>query len=96
MTTKTITLDSPIKRGDQTIESITLRKPTAGELRGVPLMSLMQMDVAALTTVLPRITEPTLTTADVSGMDPADLVQCGVEVAGFLVPKAQLAAFQTE
>lgn len=93
-TNKTITLDQPIKRGEQTITEITLRKPTAGELRGVPMMQLMQIDVAALAIVLPRITTPTLTTADVNGMDPADLMQAGLEVCTFLVPKAQLAASQ--
>lgn len=46
------------------------------------------MDVAALTKVLPRITDPALTEADVRDMDPADLVQLGGVVAGFLLPKS--------
>ena len=29
-----VTLDQPIKRGAQSIESLTLRKPSSGELRG--------------------------------------------------------------
>lgn len=81
--TATITLDTPITRGEQTIGTITVRKPGAGELRGVSLMDLMRMDVTALHTVLPRITTPTLTTADVSRLDPADLTQLAVEVTGF-------------
>lgn len=88
MTTKEITLDTPIKRGEQTIEKLTLRKPTAGELRGVKLFDLMQMDVTALIAVLPRITEPALTQPDAQNMDPADLMQCGIEVAGFLAPNS--------
>lgn len=87
-TTATVQLDTPIKRGEQVIESLELRKPVAGELRGVSLTMLLQMDVDALCTVLPRITTPTLTTADVRSMDPADLVQVGGEVAGFLLQKA--------
>lgn len=93
-TTKTIKLDQPIKRGEQEITEITLRKPTAGELRGVPLLQLMQIDVAALATVLPRITNPTLTVQDVNAMDSADLMQAGLEVCSFLVPKAQMESFQ--
>lgn len=85
-----ITLDTPIKRGDQTIDSIELRKPNAGELRGLNLTDLLQMDVAALQKVLPRISSPSLTEADVAGMDPADLMQCGSKVAGFLLPKGTL------
>ncbi|MDO3616496.1 phage tail assembly protein [Ralstonia pseudosolanacearum] len=87
--TATVTLDTPITRGEQTISVITVRKPGAGELRGVSLMDLMRMDVTALHTVLPRITTPTLTTADVSKLDPADLTQLAVEVTGFLLTKAQ-------
>lgn len=83
-----ITLDEPLKRGDQTITAITLRKPAAGELRGIALTDLLQLDVMALQKVLPRISSPTLTEQDVMKMDPADLVQLGGAVAGFLLPKA--------
>ncbi|GGY03713.1 phage tail assembly protein [Paludibacterium paludis] len=82
-----ITLDEPITRGDQKISAVTLRKPGAGELRGVSLIDLMQMDVASLIKVVPRISTPTLTEQEVSRLDPADLVQLGTEVSGFLLPK---------
>ena len=88
MSTPTITLDTPIQRGTQTIEAVTLRKPAAGELRGCNLTDLLQMDVAARQHGLQRITTPALTKVDVAGMDPADLLQLGTEVAGFLLPKA--------
>lgn len=92
-----IILDTPIKRGDQTISAISLRKPSSGELRGLNLTDLLQMDVAALQRVLPRISSPSLTEADVAGMDPADLMQCGSKVAGFLLPKGTLPTeFQAE
>jgi hypothetical protein len=83
-----IQLDSPIIRGEQKIDSITLRKPASGELRGTSLADLLQMDVAALQTVLPRITSPALTPHDVAMLDPADLVQLAGGVVSFLLPKA--------
>lgn len=86
----TITLDTPITRGASEITAITLRKPRAGELRGVTLTDLLQMDVTALQTVVPRISSPTLTKADMANLDPADLVQIGSVVAGFLLTKAVL------
>lgn len=46
------------------------------------------MDVQALSKVLPRITSPSLTTQEVSAMDPADLLACGVAVSGFLLQKS--------
>ncbi|GGE50511.1 hypothetical protein GCM10007421_26040 [Halopseudomonas oceani] len=82
-----IELDEPIKRGNSDITSITLRKPVSGELRGVNLMELAQMDVQALRKVLPRISTPSLTDVEVGRMDPADLMQCGVAVASFLLTK---------
>ncbi len=83
-----VALDAPIVRGEHSIDSVTLRKPMAGELRGVSLIELMQMDVTALRKVLPRITTPALTDVEIGRMDPADLVQCGVAVAGFLLQKS--------
>jgi len=87
-TSKTITLDTPIKRGDQSITSVTLRKPSSGELRGLNLTDLLQMDVNSLKKVLPRITSPILTEQDIDSLDPADLVDLGSSVALFLVKKA--------
>lgn len=85
----TVTLDYPIQRGEQVISAVKLRKPNAGELRGIKLADLLQIDVSAMAALLPRITEPTLTTADVNKLDPADLVAIGTLAAGFFVPKAQ-------
>ena len=85
---KPITLDHPIKRGETEITSVDLRKPSSGELRGLNLTDLLQMDVAALQRVLPRISTPTLTESEVAALDPADLFQLGTMVAGFLLPKA--------
>ncbi|MBH3422863.1 phage tail assembly protein [Pseudomonas gessardii] len=84
----TVVLDSPIRRGVTTIDSITLRKPSSGELRGVSLVELLQMDVASLIKVVPRISSPTLTAIEVSGMDPADLLALSSKISGFLLQKS--------
>lgn len=85
--TETVTLDTPLTRGKQTVTEITLRKPLSGALRGLSLVDIMQMDVSALSKLLPRITEPALTEAEIRTMDPADLVQLGTTVATFLLSK---------
>ena len=82
-----IELDSSIQRGEQTIDSLTLRKPTAGELRGVNLSDVLQLQTDALIKLIPRLSSPSLTEHEVRQMDPADLVQCGGEIAGFLLTK---------
>lgn len=87
-TPNTIVLDQPIKRGETEITAVELRRPAAGELRGLNLTDLLQMDVVALQRVLPRVSTPALTEAEVAALDPADLLQLGATVAGFLLPKA--------
>jgi hypothetical protein len=93
-TTATITLEEPIQRGMTTIAEVVVRKPKSGELRGTQLVNLLHMDVAALEIVLPRITQPNLTKAEVANLDPADLTQFGVEVSGFLLTRASREGFQ--
>ncbi|MDP2431785.1 MAG: phage tail assembly protein [Pseudomonadota bacterium] len=83
-----IALKTPIKRGETAIDAVELRKPTAGELRGVSLVELLQMDVGAISKVLPRITMPALIPEEIAGMDPADLLAMGATISGFLLPTA--------
>ncbi|MRR50803.1 MAG: phage tail assembly protein [Rhodocyclaceae bacterium] len=96
MNKTTITLEEPIQRGETTIASVELRRPKAGELRGVNLTDLLQMDVSAIIKVVPRISTPMLTDADVANLDPADLTQMGSAVASFLLPKAELALAEAQ
>jgi hypothetical protein len=86
---RTVTLDTPIQRGEQTIDTLQLRKPRSGELRGLSLVDLGQLKVDALTRLLPRITIPNLTEAEVANMEPADLLACGAEIGSFLLQKSQ-------
>lgn len=90
---KPVTLETPIKRGDQEIAAILVRKPQGGELRGVSLVNLLNMDYGALEIVLPRITSPALTKQEVIAMDPADLVQLATEVSGFLLTRQAKESF---
>ena len=90
---RVVELDEPIQRGEQSIASITIRKPDAGALRGVSLVALGQIDVIALQTVLPRVSTPMLTALEVSRLDPADLMSLGAAIASFLLTKADRAKF---
>lgn len=92
----TVHLDSPISRAGGDITAINLRKPTAGELRGLNLIDLMQMNTDALQKLLPRITIPALTEAEMQKMDIGDFASCGLKVAGFLAATLQAQESQTE
>lgn len=90
--TRTFTLDDPIKiDGEEMLAAgttITVRKPGSGELRGLALNSLLQLDVASLETLAPRITMPILHKPLAAAMAPNDMLQFGTEVIDFLLPKA--------
>lgn len=84
-----VPLDTPIVRGDLTIETLQLRKPGSGELRGLSLVELGQLKVDALIKILPRITIPPITDAEAANLDPADLLACGAEIGSFLLQKSK-------
>lgn len=90
-----VILDNPIKRGEdgEEIKEIGLRKPNAGELRGLAMADLARLDVNAMLKLLPRITVPTLHQAEVNNMQTEDLFACCTEIGGFLLTKADMQGF---
>lgn len=89
----TITLDRPIKRGEsQLIESIMVREPGPGELRGLDIQDLMTGDINALLAVVPRVTVPPLITEEVERMKLSDLVQVTGALRGFMMSEEEQAA----
>lgn len=85
--TVTVELDTAITRDGEKIEKVTMRKPMSGELRGLSLAEVLNLDVDSITKLVPRISNPTLSEQEVRNMDPADLTECGKEIAGFLLQK---------
>ncbi|EHC9773885.1 phage tail assembly protein [Salmonella enterica subsp. diarizonae serovar 50:z:-] len=94
-TEKTVQLDTPVMRGKTQITEIVLRKPQSGALRGTRLQAIMDMDVGAMMTVIPRISTPTLTAQEMAELDPADFTALSVEVVTFLLKKSVLAGLPT-
>ncbi len=83
-----VILDAPIKRGDQEIDRLRVRKPQSGELRGLSLRALLEQDVDQVRQVLPRVAMPSITAHEVDGLDPADLLALGAELSLFFLQKA--------
>lgn len=84
---KTVTLSNPIKRGDKgkAIESVDVRKPMGGDLRGLSLLQIAQSDVDSLSQLLPRVTSPVVHKHDIAQMEAADLMEFGLAVSGFFM-----------
>ncbi|MDG9884098.1 phage tail assembly protein [Pseudomonas sp. GD04058] len=78
---KTVTLTRPLKRGDQEITEVTLREPSAGELRGLEMFDVIRMGVNAHRTLVPRISN--ITANEFDALAPRDLLSVNTEVVGF-------------
>jgi len=94
VTAQVVKLDAPVVRGNATVNEVTVRKPQSGALRGTRLQALMEMDVDSMMVVIPRVTSPALTKAELLTMEPGDLINLSVEVVNFLLPKSVRSDFQ--
>lgn len=79
-----VELISPIIIGENEIKTVNLRKPKAGEMRGLKTMDLLQMDINAHCTLVPRIC-PDITTAVFNDLDPENLTAIQGAVVNFFV-----------
>lgn len=89
-----ITLAKPIQRGNETITSVSLRKPDVGTLRGMKLMELMSGDFRAHCILLPRITMPSLLPDEIEALDVADLTALMTATMGFFMSAAEMETIQ--
>ena len=87
----TITMETPIDRGDAKLTSFQLRRPLGGDLRGISGVTLGQMDYEAVRKLIPRISVPTVLDIELDRFDAADITQIHVALTDFLFTKAMLA-----
>lgn len=72
----------------KTLKRVDLRRPQAGELRGLQLTLILQMDVNAMFSLLPRITTPRLDQVALEKLTAEDLTALSAEVCGFFTGSA--------
>ncbi|MFZ5705723.1 MAG: phage tail assembly protein [Pseudomonadota bacterium] len=92
---KTIELEEELTIGDQKIASLQIRRPRAGELRGLSLGALGQMNTDELLKLLPRITIPTIPAPILAELSSADLIEIAEMVTDFLLTKRKKATLPT-
>ncbi|MDB6374521.1 phage tail assembly protein [Photorhabdus bodei] len=96
---KTITLSEPLERhnGEKITEVIiTDTMKQVGALRGLKLYDVMTSDVNSLITLLPRVTQPRLTEAEINSMGIQDFTQLASGVADFLAPSSEVDTTQAQ
>ncbi|TAJ72997.1 MAG: phage tail assembly protein [Sphingobium sp.] len=92
---ETVTLATPIQRGETTIEKLTLRKPKGGELRGLSLQDILTSDVSAILTLIPRISDPILIREEAEQLEANDLAEIGGVIRGFFMTPAEKRAIES-
>ncbi len=86
---KNVRLKRPVDIDGKPVCEIAVREPTAGELRGLAVSAIMSMEVSAMIRLLPRITMPPLSEAQVAAMRPGDFGQLAGTAAGFFFDVAE-------
>lgn len=81
--TKPVTLTKPLHYGDGTLTELTFRRPVAGDLRGLKLGGLSDMDVDLVCKIATRTSIQTVTEAHLHTLDPADFLKVAAEIIGF-------------
>lgn len=85
-TTQTITLNTPITRGDTTISELTIACPKTGSLRGLALADVVKMETDAMIKLIPRLTTPAIAEHEVADLSVDDYVNVATAVIGFFAP----------
>lgn len=81
----TVTLHEPIEVGGKEYGEITLRKPLAGNLRGLSLTHLQVGDLGQLLKLIAHLSELPITA--IERLSLADITALNNVVTGFLYPK---------
>ncbi|MDE9588329.1 phage tail assembly protein [Xenorhabdus bovienii] len=86
---KTVIFSEPLKLANgSTITEVEITETMrqVGALRGLKLFDVMTSDVNSLITLLPRVTYPRLSEADVATMPIRDFTELAAAIADFLAP----------
>lgn len=78
-----VKLPIPFEKDGNKVSTLELRKPYAGDLRGLTLTGVCQMDFSAACTLLPRISN--LNERDMLNIETENLTVLMVEMASFFV-----------
>ncbi|MEM7270752.1 MAG: phage tail assembly protein [Pseudomonadota bacterium] len=87
-----VTLPQPIKVNGKTVKFIKLAEPTAGQMRGLMLSNVLQMETGTIIKLAPRITTPVLTEADVAALSPRNFAAVALGIVTLFIDPAEAAS----
>ena len=71
--------------------TLSLLAESTGDMRGLKLTDVMQMDVGAMLRLLPRVSDPALAPSEIEALPGADLVALASGVIGLFFSEVQIA-----
>lgn len=80
-----VTLSKPIARKGDPITELRVRKPYAGELRGLELSAVIRGQYDQTLVCLSRCCVPTVVTQELEKLDPFDIGQLSGTLSGFFM-----------
>jgi hypothetical protein len=80
---KTVTFKTPIPYGDGKLAELNLRQPKAGDLRGLKLLGLHNMEWDTVATLVPRIATQPVTAGQLAELEAPDVMAVMETVLGF-------------
>ncbi len=90
----TVAIETVVKRDGGDLDKLRFRRPVSGDLRGISIAKLGQLDYDELRKLLPRISLDGLVPTEIDALDVADQIEVAGAVTDFLVPKRRMAEFQ--
>jgi hypothetical protein len=91
----TVTLATAITRGTTEITCLDLRKPRAGELRGLNMQDVLTSEVSAVLKLIPRISSPPLTQDEADALEADDFAEIAGAIRGFFMTRGEMQAVET-
>jgi Phage tail assembly chaperone proteins, E, or 41 or 14 len=85
----TVKLSQPLAIDGKEVDHVVLHRPRPGELRGLSLISVLQMDFNTMIRLIPRVSEPSLNGCAVATMQVVDFVKFATEIVLLFVPNEE-------
>lgn len=79
----TVPFKVAIPYGDKELREITMRPPLAGDLRGIKLRAIHDMEWDAFAALVPRISTPHVSAGQLAALEAPDVMQVIEKVLGF-------------
>ena len=95
-TTTTVKLSYPLTVGGAEVKQVVLHRPTPGELRGLMLTHVLQMEFNTMMRLIPRVSEPSLDEGTICGLNVIDFIKIATALVLLFAPDDEREALRRD